>query len=104
MTDRPVAADTPFVVRSSDRVSIVRVGDVQWIESAGNYVGVHTSCGRLLTRETMAHIAARFRSYRRNALPIYHLACPFGCSGTGRREELARFLTFFAFLPACAAR
>jgi two-component system LytT family response regulator len=63
MTDRPVAADTPFVVRSSDRVSIVRVGDVQWIESAGNYVGVHTSCGRLLTRETMAHIAARLPAH-----------------------------------------
>ena len=51
--------DKTFVVRSSDRVSILRVRDVQWIESAGNYVGVHTSGGRLIARETMAHIAAR---------------------------------------------
>ena len=59
VTDRPAAADTLFVVRTSDRVSILRVGDIQWIESAGNYVGVHTSGGRLVARETMAHIAAR---------------------------------------------
>lgn len=59
----PAPADTLFVVRSSDRVSILRVGDVHWIESAGNYVGVHTPGGRLLTRETMAHIAARLPSH-----------------------------------------
>ncbi|HKW48631.1 MAG TPA: LytTR family DNA-binding domain-containing protein [Gemmatimonadaceae bacterium] len=59
VTDRPTPGDMLFVVRSSDRVSILRVGDVQWIESAGNYVAVHTSGGRLLTRQTMAHIASR---------------------------------------------
>ena len=63
VTDGPARADTLFVVRSSDRVSILSVGDVEWIESAGNYVGVHTSAGRLLTRETMAHIAARLPSH-----------------------------------------
>ena len=56
------ARDKSFVVRGSDRVSILRVRDVQWIESAGNYVGVHTAGGRLLARETMANIAARLPS------------------------------------------
>ena len=64
VTDPPVfrAADTPFVVRASDRVTILRAGDVHWIESAGNYVAVHASSGRLVARETMVHIAARLPS------------------------------------------
>ena len=56
-------ADTPFVVRGGDRVSILRAGDVHWIESAGNYVTVHAAGGRLLARETMVHIAARLPSH-----------------------------------------
>ena len=65
VTDPPVfpSADAPFVVRGTDRVSILRARDVHWIESAGNYVTVHASGGRLIARETMVHIAARLPSH-----------------------------------------
>jgi two-component system, LytTR family, response regulator len=40
--------------KEGERVLFIRVEDIQWIESAGNYVVVHTAADRHIVRETMA--------------------------------------------------
>ncbi len=42
-----------LMCRSGDRVVFVRVEEIQWVESAGNYVVVHTASDRHIVRETM---------------------------------------------------
>lgn len=49
-------SDTPrdsFVARKGERMIIVRSETIDWIESAGNYVTLHTANGDFLLRETM---------------------------------------------------
>ena len=50
---------TRFVVRNDGRLSFVRVQDVDWIDSAGNYVRLHAGGRSHLLRETMKAIEAR---------------------------------------------
>lgn len=42
-----------LVVKSEGRIYFVRLGDVDWIESAGNYVRLHVGKERHLLRETL---------------------------------------------------
>jgi two-component system, LytTR family, response regulator len=42
-----------FVVRGSNRVSVVGVAEIEWIEAAGNYAILHTAAGNHILRETM---------------------------------------------------
>ena len=42
-----------FMVKSSDRVLLVKTSEVDWIESAGNYVVLHAGCTNHIVRETM---------------------------------------------------
>lgn len=53
-TRRPVAER--FAVRTNGAVSFVRAVDVDWIETAGNYVRLHLGREAHLVRETMSSI------------------------------------------------
>ena len=48
-----------LAVRSSSRVSLVRVNDLDYVESCGNYVRLHCGDERHLMRETMTALEAR---------------------------------------------
>jgi two-component system LytT family response regulator len=64
-TTQAVEAGTPrtplerFVVRSLDRLRIVSAADVRWMESAGNYVKLHTPGGVHLVRGTLQELERR---------------------------------------------
>ena len=45
-----------FVVKSAGRIAFLKVPDVDWIESAGNYVCLHVGTETHILRETMASI------------------------------------------------
>ena len=53
-----------LVARTSGRILILRVEDVDWIEAAANYVRVHIGPKQYLVRETMTHLEARLNPDR----------------------------------------
>jgi two-component system LytT family response regulator len=53
-----------FVVRSPGRVRLVPLNEVDWIESAGNYVMLHCGKESHLLRETMAELETRLEASR----------------------------------------
>jgi two-component system LytT family response regulator len=50
---------TRFVVRSADDISFVKASDVTWIESAGNYVRLHTAAGERIVRTSLRELESR---------------------------------------------
>jgi two-component system, LytTR family, response regulator len=66
--------DRRLAVRDGQAVTFVKLGDVEWIESAGNYAVVHTTGGTtLILRETMQALEdelplAAFRRVSRRAI------------------------------------
>ncbi|HSC27347.1 MAG TPA: LytTR family transcriptional regulator DNA-binding domain-containing protein [Vicinamibacterales bacterium] len=48
-----------FVIKAGGRVFFVRADEVDWIESAGNYVKLHVGTDAHLMRETMSALEAR---------------------------------------------
>ncbi len=48
-----------LVVRSGGRILILRVGDVDWVEAASNYVRLHAGGKEYLLRETMTALEAK---------------------------------------------
>ncbi len=50
---RPISR---LMCKAGERVTFIRVEDIRWIESAGNYVVVHTATDRHIVRETMASL------------------------------------------------
>ena len=48
-----------FVVRAADRVCFLEVEEIDWLESAGNYVQVHSAGREYLMRTTMDRVAQR---------------------------------------------
>jgi two-component system LytT family response regulator len=76
----PPAPPTPLPVRQllvPERAGtrVVRVEDIQWLESADNYVVLHTASGAPLLRQTLARLVAclapRFvRCHRRAAVQL----------------------------------
>lgn len=48
-----------LVIRSRGRITIVRPGEVEWVEAAGNYVRLHVAEGSHLMRETMERMTER---------------------------------------------
>jgi two-component system LytT family response regulator len=46
-------------VRSAGRAQFVRIADVDWFESFGNYVRLHTAGARVLLRSTMRQLVAQ---------------------------------------------
>ena len=62
-----------LVVRSGGRILFVNVGEIDWIEAAGNYVSVHVGGASHLLRDTMKHLeaqlaGARFARLHRSAM------------------------------------
>ncbi|HJQ38217.1 MAG TPA: LytTR family DNA-binding domain-containing protein [Thermoanaerobaculia bacterium] len=50
---------TRFVVRSADGIYFVKAADVLWIESAGNYVKLHTKSGDHIARTSLRELEKR---------------------------------------------
>jgi two-component system LytT family response regulator len=48
-----------ITVRSTGKIEIVLVSEIEWIEAAGNYVRLHTPKARPLFRETMRNLVDR---------------------------------------------
>ena len=48
-----------IAVRSTGKIEIVLVSEIEWIEAAGNYVRLHTPSARPLLRETMRNLVER---------------------------------------------
>ena len=48
-----------LVVKSADHVAFLSFDEIDWIESAGNYVRVHVGAETYIMRETMKGIEAR---------------------------------------------
>lgn len=62
---RPTApAPERLVVKSGAQTLLVPVEDIDWVESAGNYVTLHVGREEHLLRETMAELEARLASRR----------------------------------------
>jgi two-component system LytT family response regulator len=60
--DRPTPAPgwlETVMVRSRGRVEIVRLDEVDWIETQGNYLALHAGAATHLVRETLAGFEAR---------------------------------------------
>jgi two-component system LytT family response regulator len=55
---------TRFVVRGVGRLLLIEVGEVDWIEAAGNYVRLHHGRESHLLRETMSSLEARLSPRR----------------------------------------
>lgn len=53
-----------LVVKSGTQTLLVPVEDIDWVESAGNYVTLHVGREQHLLRETMAELEARLASRR----------------------------------------
>jgi two-component system LytT family response regulator len=74
----PSVAETPtserLVVRDGERLSFVEIDHVEWFESAGNYIKVHSGGRPYVMRATMDRLAQRlagrsnFVRVRRSAL------------------------------------
>ena len=55
-----------FVVRDADdRVSLLEIEHIEWFESAGNYVRVHSRGRSYLMRTTMDRVAQRLATRQR---------------------------------------
>lgn len=48
-----------ITVRSTGKIEVVLVSEIEWVEAAGNYVRLHTPTARPLHRETMRNLAER---------------------------------------------
>ncbi len=68
---------TPYLervlVRSGGATQVVQVSDIEWVEAYGNYVRIHGTGRRILTRLTIKHLAdaldpARFCRIHRSAI------------------------------------
>ena len=75
VSERPAPAPADrLVVRDGDRLAFVDIGTIDWVESAGNYVRVHTGPRTYLMRTTMDRMVRRlegrgaFVRVRRSAL------------------------------------
>lgn len=52
-------AEPRFVIRSAQKIFLVRASDVDWIAGEGNYARLHVDGRRHLVRETLTSIAGR---------------------------------------------
>jgi len=65
----------PLLVSERSGTRIVRVADIEWIETADNYVVLHTAAGQPLLRQTLAGLLERLgpgfvRCHRRAAVQL----------------------------------
>jgi two-component system, LytTR family, response regulator len=48
-----------IMVRSSGKITFIKVSELDWLEASGNYVKLHTARGAHLIRETLSGLEAR---------------------------------------------
>jgi two-component system LytT family response regulator len=53
-----------LIIKTSGKVSFLRLGEIDYLEAAGNYVRVHVGNEVHLLRETMSHLESRLQSTR----------------------------------------
>jgi two-component system LytT family response regulator len=71
---------------------VVHVADIQWIETADNYVVLHTATGSPLLRQTLAGLLARLgpafeRCHRRAAVQLAWIEGVAGLDGSEQRGD-----------------
>jgi two-component system LytT family response regulator len=71
----PPAPPAQLLVSERGVTRVVRVADIQWIETADNYVALHTAAGSPLLRQTLAGLLAKLgpgfvRCHRRAAVQL----------------------------------
>jgi len=58
---RPLAASCGRIgVRVRDRVLVLRIDEIDWVEAEHDYVSLHTGPNSWLARDTLARVEARF--------------------------------------------
>jgi len=87
---RVLAAPEHLLVKKLDREFLVRVSDIEWLESSGNYVNLHSG-GRIYPlRATLGELSERLaesgfsrihRSYMVNHHVIDHISYQSSCDG-----------------------
>ena len=90
----------------SDRgvTRVVRVADIQWIETADNYVVLHTAAGSPLLRQTLAGLLERLgpgfvRCHRRAAVQLAWIERIAALDGTAQRGDYEVILRGGARVP-----
>ncbi len=58
-TSPPAMPTDRFVVKTGGRIFFIKAQDIDWVEAAGDYVGLHVGPKTHLLRETMAAMEAR---------------------------------------------
>lgn len=58
MRERPRYLDR-LVIKTNDRVFVIRTEEIDWIEAEGNYVRIHFGKSSSLLRETLSNLAAQ---------------------------------------------
>jgi two-component system LytT family response regulator len=61
------SARTPterLIVKTGGKVSFLRLGEIDYMEAAGNYVRIHVGAEVHLLRETMSHLESRLKGTR----------------------------------------
>ena len=53
-----------LVIKSSGRVLLLRIEEIDWIEAAGNYLRLHLGAETHLLRRTMNHLEAQLNAHQ----------------------------------------
>jgi len=61
--DKPRYLDR-LVIKNNDRVFVLKIDEIDWIEAEGNYVRVHFGNQSSLIRDTLSHLAAQLDPHR----------------------------------------
>ena len=58
-----VPLEDRIMVKSAGRVVLVEISEIDWVQSAGNYVELHVGSKVHLSRDTLSNIEARLKGY-----------------------------------------
>ncbi len=86
----PARAETTLLISDRGVVKVIPIADILWVETADNYVLIHTSSGHHIMRQTLAAMAERLgaaytRCHRRYLLRLDQVD-KFVASGKGDGE------------------
>lgn len=62
-TRDPNSFQDRLLVRSLDKLNVIKISDIGWVESAGNYVYLHVGKKAHLYRQTMKQIEASLKDF-----------------------------------------